>query len=66
LILAQFDFFDLLFAKPVEAVIAQAPVPVTLLVYPLFLISSLATRFLRPRMAGGKIFIMRMMARKAW
>jgi long-chain acyl-CoA synthetase len=44
---------------PVEAVIAQAPVPATLLVYPLFHISGLATGFLGPLMAGGKIIIMR-------
>lgn len=42
-----------------EAIIAQAPQPATLLVYPLFHISGLAAGFLSPLLSGGKIVIMR-------
>lgn len=42
-----------------EAIMAQAPQPATLLVYPLFHISGLAAGFLSPMLSGGKIVIMR-------
>lgn len=43
----------------VETVMAQAPVPAALLVYPLFHISGLGSGFLAPMLSGGKIVIMR-------
>ena len=42
-----------------EAILAGAPQPATLLVYPLFHISGLAAGFLSPMLSGGKIVIMR-------
>lgn len=47
------------YGVPVEAIVAQAPVPASLLVYPLFHISGLGSGFLAPMLSGGKIVIMR-------